>query len=76
MENYLKISFGGMSPSINKQLKNGGWKFDTVKAKYFETLRESLTYLMFADLINRSSLIKAEQKLYNKILKHIKEKNK
>lgn len=70
------IGFGALVPSIAKQLKKQGFKFDAEKAKHFEKLRESITYLMFADLINDKAKENAYKKLFTKITQHVKQKNK
>ena len=72
----LRIGFGLMCPSIFKQIKDQGYKCDAKKCKHFDTLRESLTYIMFADLLPDSQLKKAHQKLVNKITTHVRQANK
>lgn len=72
----FRIGFGALVPPIPKQLKEQGFKFDAEKAKHFEKLRDCLTHLMFSDILNDSQCEKARQKLFNKIRKHIMEKNK
>lgn len=72
----LRIGFGALVPSIAKQLKAQGFEFDAKEAKHFEKLRESITYLGFADLINESARKKATQKLFTKVQQHVMKKNK
>lgn len=72
----FRIGFGALMPPIAKQLKEQGFKFDEVEAKYFEKLRESITDLYFADLINDKAKDKAIQKLFTKIKQHVNKKNK
>lgn len=72
----FKIGFGALVPSIAKQLKEQGFKFDAKEAKHFEKLRESIIYLMFSDLINDKAREKATKKLFTKIRQHVMKKNK
>jgi len=72
----FKIGFGALVPSISKQLKKQGFKFDKEEVNHFEKLRESITYLMFADLINDKAREKATSKLFTKIKQHVMRKNK
>jgi len=72
----IRIGFGALVPTIAKQLKEQGFKFDAKKVKHFEKLRESITYLAFADLITENHRDRATQKLFNKIKSHVVLKNK
>lgn len=71
----IGIGFGALSPTISEQLKKQGFKYDEKEAKYFETLRVSITHLMFGDILPDSVLGKARVKLFNKIKQHVKKMN-
>lgn len=70
------IGFGALVPSISIQLKKQKFLFDKEKVKHFEKLRESITYLQFADLLNDKAKDKAIKKLFTKIRQHVMQKNK
>ena len=72
----FRIGFGALVPTIAKQLKEQGFKFDIEVVRHFEKLRESITYLQFSDLINDKSRERATQKLFTKIRQHVMKKNK
>ncbi len=72
----LRIGFGALVPSIAKQLRNQGYKFNSEEVKHFEKLKQSITYLQFADLINDKAREKAIKKLYTKIRSHVLKQNK
>ena len=72
----FSIGFGALTPSIAKQLKEQGYKYDSEEVKHFEKLKESITYLMFSDILNDASIRKAQQKLFTKIRQHVMKKNK
>jgi hypothetical protein len=77
MENKtFGIGFGPLNPKITAQLRKQGYKFDLETVKHYEKLRESITYLVFADLINTTVAEKATQKLFVVIRKHVMKKNK
>ena len=77
MENKtFTIGFGALVPTIAKQLKQQGFKYDTETVKHFEKLRESITYLMFADLLNYKAKENATKKLFTKIRQHVMKQNK
>ena len=71
----FRIGVGSLSPTFAKQLKKQGFKFDVDKVKHFEKLRESITYLMFADLINDKAKDNAYIKLITKIRQHVMSAN-
>lgn len=72
----IAIRFGGLAPSIADQLKEQGFTFANEKAQQFQQLRECITRLMFADILNESQKDKAFSKLFNQIKKHIRGNNK
>ncbi len=72
----LGIHFGALADPLAKQLKSQGFLFDKKKVTHFEKLKECMTHLRFADILNDSDFRKAETKLYNKIKRHICQKNK
>jgi len=72
----FRIGFGAVQPKIAKQLKAQGLKYDVTNVAHYEKLRESLTYLYFADMINDSAAEKARKKLFKMIEAHVKKKNK
>lgn len=72
----IGIGFGALSPTIAEQLKAQGFKYSEKEAKYFETLRVSITHLMFGDILPDSTLEKARKKLFTKIRQHVVRKNK
>lgn len=69
------IRFGLLNPSIAKQLKAQGMKYDQPKAAEFERLRKAIYDLLLGGLIVESQCDKLLLKLYNKILRHIGKKN-
>ena len=72
----LGIGFGALSPTIAVQLKKQGFKYNPEKVKEFQKLREYITYLMFADILNHSECDKATKKLFSKIRQHVAQQNK
>jgi hypothetical protein len=77
MENSkLGIQFGALAPKISAQLKQQGFNFVPEKAKRFQELYEHITHLKFGDILTESEARKAQDKLFAKITKHVKEQNK
>lgn len=72
----LTIGFGALVPTIAKQLKKQGFKYDLEKVKHFEKLRECIVYLQFNDLMNDKAKERATKKLFTKIRQHVMQKNK
>lgn len=70
------IRFGVLNPTIAKQIKAQGLKYDPKKASEFEGIRDALHTLHFGGMIIDSQLKKMDIKLYNKILRHVGAKNK
>lgn len=71
----LQIGFGALQPTIEKQLKAQGFKFDKEEVKHYEKLRESITYLMFASVLNDKETDRAKERLFKIILNHVEKKN-
>lgn len=70
------IRFGILNPSIAKQIKAQGLKFDIEKAKEFDRMRNAIYDLSFGGLLVDSQIDKLFVKLYNKILRHVGTTNK
>lgn len=73
MENKLKIGFGALCDSIDKQLEKQGFPFDKIEVKRFEKARDSITFLSFNGYIPDSQTNKSYQLLLNKIAKHVQQ---
>lgn len=76
MKTKFEIGFGALQPPIAKQIKKQGFNFKKDKIDHFEKLRESISYLIFNGIITDSVRKKADEKLFKKILSHVKEQNK
>jgi hypothetical protein len=76
MEKELGIYFGALSNDISEQLDEQGYKYDPEKAKHFQYMAEAIFRLRFNDILNDSQAEKCRQKLFNKIKKHVAQKNK
>ena len=72
----FRIGFGALQPTFAKQLEAQGLKYDEKSMAYCEKLRESITYLYFADMIRDMEAEKARKKLFKMIEAHVKKKNK
>lgn len=72
----LKISFNILSPSITKQLRTQGFKFDNDIAKEFDENKESLGDLSLSDLLTDKQETSVRQKIFKRIEAHVKKQNK
>lgn len=70
------LHFGGLSDTISQQLKSQKIKFAPEKIKRFQLQADALVTLRLGDLLSDSDHRKIQQKLFNKIEKHIQQNNK
>jgi len=72
----LKLGFGISYPKLSVQINKLGLIFDSKKVEQFEKMREAITLLSFNEIIPQGQREKADQKLFNKIQKHLTQHNK
>lgn len=70
------IRFGILNPSIAKQIKAHGLKYDALEVDNFQRMRDAIHTLSFGGLLVDSQIDKLTVKLYNKILRHVGKVNK
>lgn len=70
----IKLHFGALAVSIEKQLNEQGYTLGD-KAKQYNEIVDSLTRVFFFGLITPSELEKIRNKLFKKIIKDCIEKN-
>lgn len=76
MDKKIGIGFGILSPSFAEQLKQQHFKFDHKKIKHFQKCNEYVTYLKFAGILMDSLAKKAQDRIFKKIVTHIRQENK
>ncbi len=73
----IGLSFGVLSPSLRKQLKEQGFKYDSEIIRNFEQELDAVNRLRFGSgLLTDSMVDKIIPKLYKKIITHVAKKNK
>ena len=75
-QNTFGIHFSCLAPKIGKQLKDQNLNYSEEKAKDFETSRQAIIHLMLDNILNDTQVRKANDKLFTKIKRHVKAKNK
>ena len=75
-EGTIGISLGAIADPFGKQLKAQGYEFDPEKMKRFESVKDAIFTLRFADIMPDSMADKCFAKLYKQIVTHVAGKNK
>lgn len=70
------IRFGALADPLLDQIKSQGLKYNKATVERLQTCMDSLMHLRFNDLVTDSMHEKIMQKLYKKIVSHIKQQNK
>ena len=70
------IRFGAMAPRLSEQIENQGLKYKTEIILGFQKNIDSLLNLRFSGILIDSVYGKLQEKLYKKIVAHVKKINK
>lgn len=70
------LSFGALAPTIKEQLLTMQFDFNEHEVEWFDKYKLAINYLFFADLLTDKEKDKVQAKLFKRIEKHIRKKNK
>lgn len=73
---HFDLRFGAMSDKISKQLKQQKLKFDLKTVAGLQDCADAITRLRLHSLLSDAEHKKIQQRLFNKIEKHVQENNK
>lgn len=76
IENDMEIKFGALQPKIASQLKEQGLNFDKDNVNTFQTMSHSISMLHIHCVLTDTEADNARNRLYKKILNHVKKLNK
>jgi len=73
MNREIGFGYGALAPKLAEQAKEQGFMFKKDdESEMFERSRESITWLMFRDIITDSQVNKAFQKLHKQVIRALK----
>lgn len=72
----LKISFGILSPTINKQLRMQNLRFDRSEVVDYDRYKRAINDLWIGDCLLDKELEKIKLRLFKRIERHIMKQNK
>lgn len=75
MNQQIGLHFGALSDSIQKQLTDQKFKFNTKQVEAYQAASDALLTLQFACLITDSARLKIQAKLYKRIVSHVCKEN-
>ncbi len=70
-KNQIEMRYGVMYPTIEKQLKNQGFKFDKEKATKLNACRDAIFRLLMSGIITESQSNACYGKLHKKVVRII-----
>lgn len=76
MKNNLEIHFGALCDPIAVQIKKQGFKFDKKQVSVFQKKADAIILLRFDNILIDSAATKCQNKLFKKIITHVKKSNK
>jgi hypothetical protein len=76
MDIEVSLHFGALAVPLEQQLREQKLKFDKEIIKHLTKQEERISHLYFGDLLTETETRKVRDRLYKKILSHLKEYNK